>query len=44
MRLRVITKEKKFIDFDVKLPLYFSTKNLMDKYSILIVEEKNGKV
>ena len=43
MRLRIINKEKEFLDFNIKLPLYFSTKNLKDKYAIMIVEEdKDG--
>lgn len=39
MRLRIITKEKEFLDFDVEIPLYFSTPNLNDKYAIMIAEE-----
>jgi len=40
MRLRIINKEKEFLDFDVKLPLYFSTKKLDDKYAIMIAEQE----
>lgn len=39
MRLRIITKENKFLDFDIELPLYISTENLKDKYATIIVEE-----
>jgi hypothetical protein len=40
MRLRVITKDKKFLVFDVKVPIYLSTANLFDKFAVMIVEEK----
>jgi hypothetical protein len=39
MRLRVITKDKKFLDFDVKVPIYLSTPDLFDKFAVMVVEE-----
>jgi len=43
MRLRVITKDKKFLDFDVKVPISVNTSNLYDKFAVMIVEEKEAK-
>jgi len=40
MRLRVITKDKKFVDYDVEVPIYVSTADLTDKFAVMIVEEK----
>jgi hypothetical protein len=39
VRLRVITKDKKFLDFNVKPQVSVNTKNLNDKFAIMIVEE-----
>jgi len=43
MRLRVITKDKKFLDFNIKLPISVNTSNLHDKFAVMIVEEKEAK-
>lgn len=43
MRLRVITKDGKFVDYDVDLPIYLSASNLKDKFAVMIVEEKRKK-
>jgi hypothetical protein len=43
MRLRVITKDKKFLDFDVKVPISINTPNLHDKFAVMIVEEREAK-
>ena len=42
MRLRIITKDKRFLDFDVKVPISVNTSNLYDKFAIMIVEEVEG--
>jgi len=39
LRLRVITKDKKILDFDVKVPISINTSNLHDKFAVMIVEE-----
>ena len=39
MRLRIITKQKKFLDFNVKIPISISTPNLHDKFAVMIAEE-----
>ena len=40
MRLRIITKDKKFLDFNVKVPITVNTSNLYDKFAVMIVEEQ----
>lgn len=42
MRLRVITKEKEFLDFDIEVPFYLKSLDKDEKYNILIVEEKTN--
>ncbi len=42
MRLRIITKNNEFLDFDIELPIKVNTLNLHDKYAVMIVEEKKG--
>ena len=43
MRLRIITKDKKFVDYDVKVPITVNTTNLYDKFAVMIVEEKGER-
>jgi len=38
--LRVITKDRRFVDYDVELPIYVNTSNLKDKFAVMIMEEK----
>ena len=39
MRLRIITKDGKFLDFNIKLPIHVNTTNLYDKFAVMIAEE-----
>jgi len=40
MRLRIITKNKTFIGYDVKVPISINTTNLYDKFAVMIIEER----
>jgi len=39
MRLRIITKDGNFLDFNIKLPIKVNTSNLYEKFAVMIVEE-----